>query len=521
MGSITASISEAARAAVGQYARSFRFLGEPVAMETPAGYTTWHTVGQLPVILGIWAVLAGARLVRGEEERGSLDLLLATPHSRARLLGEKSAALVAALGLIALLIGLGRAVGEAVAGLPVDAAGALLTGLNASLTALVFGLLALLLAQVLGHRAAAAGWAGALLVLSYFLNGTGRIVEHGIWLQRLSPLYYHDLSKPLIATYGSNVGAFTVLVVLSLGLAGASLLLFLRRDIGGTTLPAWHIRRPGERPGIGIRALEQVRHDPFVRPVARRALRAEAPLMGWWLVGVVVLIAWITLIARDTKDAIAQILASAPPALAQVLGELNLRTDTGYIAAIAVLYLPVLLALFALTLAVAWPNDLESGRLELVLATPQPRWRLVLERFGVVGAAALTAPLVSWLALLASARIAGLDVEAGRFAVAFLGIVPLELITGAAVYALAGWLRAGGVVALAGAVVALSYFAELLNPLLKLPDGVVSLSIFHQYGNPLVEEPRWGAWLALAGIAAILLALGAFRFSRADVPQRA
>ncbi len=55
-----ASLSLETRNATLQYAQHFRFLGEPVALLTPGGYATWHTLGFLPVILGIWAVLVGS-----------------------------------------------------------------------------------------------------------------------------------------------------------------------------------------------------------------------------------------------------------------------------------------------------------------------------------------------------------------------------------------------------------------------------------------------------------------------------
>ncbi|MGE5333346.1 MAG: ABC transporter permease subunit, partial [Nitrososphaerota archaeon] len=164
---------ESARAAEAEYAQLFRFLGEPVAVGTPAGYTTWHTVGLLPMMLGIWTVLAGSWLVRGDEERGSLDLTLAMPHHRVRVLLEKIAAFITALALMTLLMAAGTVIAEITgADMSVDIAGALLMSVNVSLTALVFGMLALLLSQVFARRVAAAGWAGAVMIASYLLNGT-------------------------------------------------------------------------------------------------------------------------------------------------------------------------------------------------------------------------------------------------------------------------------------------------------------------------------------------------------------
>ena len=117
----------------------------------------------------------------------------------------------------------------------------------------------------------------------------------------------------------------------------------------------------------------------------------------------------------------------------------------------------------------------------------------------------------------ASAAAAALEVDVGRFTVAYVGLVPLALLAGAAAYALAGWLRSGGVVAVCGTLIAVSYFADVLNPLLNLPDWALALSIFHQYGRPVTDDPRWGAWLALAALAAGVMGLGVARFAHADV----
>src|SRR5215472_4077027 len=146
------------------------FLGDPYAMQTPEGYVTFRYMGAiLPLLLSIWTVLAGAYLVRGEEERGTMDVLLATPQPRTRLLLEKVGALVIALILIAILIALGAVAGEARLGASlgghVDMVRALLTGLNVSLLAYFFSMIALLLSQFTTSRGAAVGWASGVLLL--------------------------------------------------------------------------------------------------------------------------------------------------------------------------------------------------------------------------------------------------------------------------------------------------------------------------------------------------------------------
>src|SRR5437667_5449552 len=180
------------------FARILSFLGDFYAMNTPEGYITFRYMETTwPLLLSLWPILAGARLVRGEEERGTMDVLLATPEPRARLLLEKVGALAIALLVIAVLFALGVVGGEAGLGGHVDFVRALLAGLNLSLLAFFFGMVALLISQLTVSRRAAAGWASGLLILSVLLNMTGRELS-GIWVQYLSPFYYYNLNRPLL-----------------------------------------------------------------------------------------------------------------------------------------------------------------------------------------------------------------------------------------------------------------------------------------------------------------------------------
>ena len=134
-------------------------------------------------------------------------------------------------------------------------------------------------------------------------------------------------------------------------------------------------------------------------------------------------------------------------------------------------------------------------------------------------AALISAPLALWLVALVSFHAWDLQVDGGHLGAAFVGLLPLELVVAALVYAIAGRLSAGAVTGSVGGLIALSYLAELLDPLLTLPSWLAGLSIFHQYGTPIVDGPRWGAWLALTAIAAVLLALGLARFTCSDLQR--
>jgi ABC-2 type transport system permease protein len=504
-------------AGVAQLAESLRFLAEPVAIDTVPGYVTFRVMSLiLPAMVSVWAILAGSRLVRGEEERGWLDIVLSTPRSRTRVLSEKLAALVLALLLMALLLSLGVLAGQAGAGEPLAYGRALLAALNVSLMALTFGSVALLLSQLLPSRAAA-GWTATLLAAAFLADSTGRTVRGASWLEQLSPLHYYNTNKPLIAGYPAEPGAAAVLVGLCLVLVGGSLLLFARRDVGGAALVT--LPQRSQRPHRSNAAtLARSWRTIWVRAISLRALRAQVGPAVWWTLVTAAFASWSTLLVPTLREPIQRLIRDSP-VFAELFASRGVNTDTDFLAGAAFQFLPAALAAVALVQAAYWPEDLNSGRLEVVFSTPRSRIRLLLERFLAVLIVALLSPLAIWMAILASARVADLAVGADDLATACLTIVPLELLTAALVYALAGRIPYGAVVGVTGAVLAVSFLADFLQEAFDLPEWLSSLSMFHHYGNPIIDGPAWGPAIAMLGIAAALLALAAVQFRGANLPR--
>src|SRR3989440_2290085 len=217
-----------ARASLVSLSGSFAWLAEPVKVDTVGGYATWK-YGLTILIIAIWALIAGSRLLRGEEERGSLDALLSLPRGRVRVALEQLAAVWTALLGMGLLIGLLTFAGGKSVSADFGLGDALLFGLNVALICGVFGSIALLLSQFTQERGTAAGWTGGLLLFFIVLDMVHRVIPNTEWLSRLSPVYYYNLSKPLVPGYGTNPGAMLVLLALCILLSGAALWLFALR----------------------------------------------------------------------------------------------------------------------------------------------------------------------------------------------------------------------------------------------------------------------------------------------------
>src|SRR6202140_3177290 len=117
-------------------AATFAWNADPIAVDTIGGYATFK-IGIFMFLIAIWPLLAASRMLRGEEERGSLDVLLSLPTPRGRLPLKKLAAMWTALLAMGLLIGLLAFAGGKKFGGDFGLGDALLFGLNLALVCAV------------------------------------------------------------------------------------------------------------------------------------------------------------------------------------------------------------------------------------------------------------------------------------------------------------------------------------------------------------------------------------------------
>ena len=499
---------------------AMRLFAEPVDVLSPGGYATWRLSLVLP-LLGIWALLAVSRTLRGEEESGALDVLLSVPRSRLRVATEKLAAIATALLLMGGLIALMAFAGGQVANTGLRLSAALLFGLNAALLAGVFGAMALLASQFTRARRTAAGITGALLGLSVVMTSAGRTVPGGDWIGQLSPLHYFELSKPLVPSYGASPRAMLVLAALSAVLSALGLALFVRRDVGAHVALPVGLRRTDRQ--MGVRAVPLSAWS--LQSVFARSLASLSAATSWWGLAIAIYTAVITAILRQTQENLLGLLESAArrgPVYAELIarftgggdGAMNAR----FLSAIFTL-LAVVVAAFAVTLANRWAAEEEEGRLELLLGTPQARQLVILARFA---AAAVALLMVSGL-IFASVALTGVLVDfaldRSRLAQAAFGMVPIGLVVAAIGYLLSGWLRSTAVTGILIALLLASFVITLLGSFLRWPPLLLQLSIFEQYGTPLVDGLRPGNTWGLFIVAAAALTAATIRFARKDLAR--
>jgi len=513
MASVSALVTTPqAREQLVSLAATFAWNADPIAVDTIGGYATFK-IGIFMFLIAIWPLLAASRMLRGEEDRGSMDVLLSLPRPRLRVALEKLAAMWTALLVMGLLIGLlAFAGGKKFAG-DFGLGDALLFGLNLALVCAVFGSLALFISQFTQERGPAAGWTAGLLLVFIVLDMVHRVVPNTDWISRLSPIYYYNLSKPLVPAYGANAGAMVALLAMAAILGGVSLWLFVRRDVGGTVALPRGLRLPERK---ASRALPV--GDWSLRSVYARSIGMVAMPTLWWTLGIAGFAGWMVYVVQLMESKLSGLLSGSPVMtnLIKNLGGGDVGVNAGFLSAMF-FFLPLMLMAFAVTQVNRWSADEGDGRLELVLAAPQSRPSVLLGRFAALGTATVAIAVITLLASAGAAAAAGLKLDSGNLAAATLGMIPFGLLIAALGFLASGWLRTAADTGLLSFVLAAWFFISFIGPELKLPDATLRLSAFYYYGTPLLHGLQLTSVLGVLVVSALALALGALRFSRKDI----
>jgi ABC-2 type transport system permease protein len=181
------------------------------------------------VIVVLVALVAAqqAGAIREEEAAGRLETLLAQPLARARWLGGRVLTAVAALVVVAAVVGTAAGIGVSLRGESVDPGRLALASANLiPVSVLVLGLG--LAAYGLRPRATAAVVYG-VVVGGFLLEFVGSVLDLPEWILAASP-FHHVQPAPAV---DPALGSSFALLAIAAGAAAAGLLGFRRRDLVG------------------------------------------------------------------------------------------------------------------------------------------------------------------------------------------------------------------------------------------------------------------------------------------------
>ena len=206
------------------------FSGGFTDLQSPEGFLNSQLYSlTVPIVFLIFAISAGSGAIAGEEERGTLDLLMSSPVTRTEVLVHKFAAMVVAISGLGVVLWAAVILGAAIVEMDVSLWRSAQVVISGLLLGTAFGACALALGSATGRRGTSIAVASAAGVGTYFLNALAPLVDTLEPLTKLSPFYYYIDADPLVN--GLNPLHATVLVALSLVLLGIALVTLERRDL--------------------------------------------------------------------------------------------------------------------------------------------------------------------------------------------------------------------------------------------------------------------------------------------------
>jgi len=198
---------------------------------TSAGYLNAELFSLMyPLFLAVFAIAFASTTLAGEEERGVLDLVLAYPVRRTRVVTEKAVALLVALavlaaasGVVMYLVGLAVDLDTGLGNLAAAVVGSALVGA-------VVGAVTLCVGAWRGSRAAAIGAGAAVFGAGYLLQVLSAFVDALDAVRWVSPMYLANRQTPIRA--GWPWPEYAVLAVVTGLLILVARVCFSRRDLG-------------------------------------------------------------------------------------------------------------------------------------------------------------------------------------------------------------------------------------------------------------------------------------------------
>ena len=467
-------------------------VGPAHDIQTVAGFTVWKCLAVLAVVGAVWGLLTGTRLLRGEEDAGRWELLLAGQTTRraaaAQALAGLGCGLVALWAVTAVItVVVGRS-----SKVDISPGGALFLAVAVVAGAAMFLGLGALASQLAATRRQASAYAGAALGVSYALR---MVADSGTglgWLRWASPLGWIEEIQPLTAPHPLVLlpiaGLVAVVGLFTVRLAG-------ERDLGASTFPdraysAPHTRLMFGAPGLDIRL-------------------ARSGLVGWG-VGIGAYGLTLGLVAKSGGSAI-----SASSTLTRAFSRLGAIGAEAYLG-VAFLLMAVFVAFVAAGQISAARGEEAEGRLDNLLVRPVSRpswlaWRLLVAALAVL-AGGLIAGVFSWLG--AASQHSG--VSFASLLDAGLNIVPPAVcILGAGTFVLGVWPRAATVAAYG--LLVWSFLVELVGGIVGLNHWVLDTSVFHQMAAAPAVSPDWTSGGILLAIGAVAAFAGGVAFKFRDL----
>jgi ABC-2 type transport system permease protein len=469
-------------------------LGPARAINTVAGYAAWRVLGILSILGAIWGLLAATRLMRGDEEAGRFELLLAGQTTRRRAGGQAVLGLGAGLATLFVLTAVGTVITGQAGSVGFTVGQSLYFSVTLVAGAATFLAIGALTSQLANTRRRAAGLAGVAFGVCYALRMVADSDRGLHWMAWLSPLGWIEESRPLT---GPRPLALLPVALLIIVVTAVTVHLAGTRDLGAATLPGRDDRAP---------------HLTLLGSPAGLAARLMRPTALGWLFAVAAFSVLVGTVAESsTKDATGD--KSVQEALGRLGGHGSLVA--AYLG-LTFLLLALMISLVAAGQIAAIRSEEADGHLENLVVRPVRRTSWLAGRMLLSGSLLLAAGVLAGTGAWAGAASQHGGVEFGSLVAAGLNIVPPALfLLGLGALGLGAWPRHTSAVVYG--YLAWSFLVEFIGAVVHASHWLLDTSVFFHMVPAPATSPDWASAAVITGLGAAATVIGCVLLNRRDV----
>jgi ABC-2 type transport system permease protein len=470
-------------------------IGPGRRLDTIQGFVAWRMFGLLIIVGAIWGLLLATRLLRGEEDAGRWEVLVAGRTTRRLATVQAIAGLAAGFAVLwavtaalTLVGGSGKSVG-----FPVSAS--LFYATAATASAAMFLAVGAVASQLAPTRRQANGLGAAVFAAFYVIR---MIADAGLgvtWLRWASPLGWVENLRPLT---GSQPLALVPIGLLTAALVGAAVVLAGRRDVGEGLLAGQEAAKADTRLLGGSGAL---------------VVRLERWVTLSWIAGLAALALLFGVVARTAAKTSVGV-GSIEQAVAR-LGGHHGGAVTAWIG-YEFLFIAALVAFAAAGQISALHIEEAEGHLDNLLARRVGRTSWLAGRLGVAVALVVLLGLAVGIGGWIGAATRGGGVGFASMMQAGLNVaVPALFILGAGtlMYGIAPRLAAPALYSL----VLWSFVIEIVGSTITADHWLLDTAVLSHLGPVPAAGLDWTAIAWLTGLAAIAALIGLAAFNRRDL----
>lgn len=469
--------------------------GEIANAGTPASYAIYKSIAVTTLIAGIWGLMATTRLLRGQEEDGQLEQIVAGRTTKLSasshlLIGFGYSLLLAFIIAWALIATLGMD-----PQVKLSTGGAFYMTVASLLPAIFFGALGVLTSQLAVTRGRALSYALVPLLILYAIRGAANSIADWDWIKQWTPFGWSDLLNPVLDPHPAWIlptAIFGVIFIAS-GLYFAG-----RRDLGTSMLPQTQDARS---------------HFYLLGSSVQLALRQSIGSFIWWLIGTLAFTGMLAAIAETGT----KILESSPSAAAifSKLGNTHSDLVITFLSFGGLFTTIILLVMAAVYLGSA-RRDEAKGYLDSMLVQPVRRsswltWRLLIIA-SMSSSIALLAGYLTWQ-FTANQNISLDFWTVTQNMITLVGPVVLLLGVGALFYGFVPRIAAP----IMYAVIIWAFVVDILKAIFSLDESIEKTSLLHYVSFSLDKTPDWSNFVWLVSIGIVLAVIGIWRFTQRDI----